>query len=102
EIVDRETQFEAVGTRPPLVAGSAGADAGIVDEEVQPVRLLVHCRGQSAYFSKGSEIRSQELGSAAGRTDFADEALASLPVAPMRQHVHARFGELLGDHAADA
>ncbi len=55
EVVHGEAQFVAVGAGLPRPLRPAAADAGIVDEKIEPLRGLLHRTGQPAYLGKAEK-----------------------------------------------
>ena len=55
KIVHGEAQFVAVGAGLPRPLRPAAADAGIVDEKIEPPRGLLHRTGQPPYLGKGTK-----------------------------------------------
>src|SRR5215469_18928740 len=65
EVVDSKSQLVAVGAHLPQPTGSAGADACIVDENVNSAKLVIDFVGQSADIGKCREIGAVERRSTA-------------------------------------
>jgi hypothetical protein len=97
EIVDGKAQLVPVRACLPGRARAAGPDAGIVDQDVEPVGSLSDGVGEPSYLGKRREVRCQEVRGAAAFLDLGDHALASLPVAAVHQNARAGCTEPLGD-----
>ena len=102
EVVHGEAQFVAVGAGLPRPLRPAAADAGIVDEKIEPWRRLLHRTGQAPHLGKGGKVRRQKVCGAAGVLDLGDDALAAPAIAAMHQNPPALFAQPLRHHAADA
>ena len=61
QIVDGKAQLVPVGAHLLRRARAAGADAGIVDQDVEPIRPLLDCLGKAAHLGQGGEIPRQEF-----------------------------------------
>src|SRR3954454_13746452 len=102
EVVDREAQLGAVGALLTARTVAGRADAGIVDQQLQPIGLLRHRLGEPPHLGERPEVGPQEGGLAAGALDLAHERIAALLAAAMGQQPPALRAETLGDDAADA
>jgi hypothetical protein len=73
--------------------GSAGAEAGVIDEKIEPIRLASDCRGEAADLGEGWEVGGMEARGPPGRLDLVDDLLAPAAVAAMDEDAHSRFAE---------
>ena len=89
----------AVGTGLPRCTG--GADASIVDKDIQPVVVLPYNLGQAAHLGQRCEIRDQTVHATAGCPDVGNDALATGTVAAMRQHMSAGGAQAGRHYPAD-
>jgi NAD(P)-dependent dehydrogenase (short-subunit alcohol dehydrogenase family) len=69
-----------VGARLPRRARAASADAGIVDQDVEPVRPLLDSLGKTAHLAKGGEIRRQEFRRAVACLDLNVASAGQQPI----------------------
>ena len=101
QIVHREAQFVALGTRLSGALRSAAADAGVVDEEIEPAGRALHRVGEAPHLRKRSKIRHDKLGGTAAGLDLGNDALAALAIAAMHQNPPAGRSEHFRHDAAD-
>jgi hypothetical protein len=96
EIIDREKQLVPVGADLPRSAPSPGAEAGIVDEDMEPVRFLPHRVGEAAHFGKCGEVGGEELGPAANVLNLSNDFRAPMAITAVNQNARTSLAELLG------
>jgi hypothetical protein len=100
EVIDREAQLEPVGA---LLASAAGrADAGVVDQDVEPVGRVPYGGGKPAHLGQARQIGPEECRRASRFLDLGDHPGASLGVAAMHQDARPGAPEAAGDNPADA
>ena len=100
EIVDGEAQLAAVGADLARVAGPA--DPGVVDENVEAVRLALDNVRELAHLAERSQIGLKEPRLAALSPDLGDDRLAAPSVASVDEHARALRSEPKGEPAPDA
>jgi predicted alpha/beta-hydrolase family hydrolase len=100
EVIDRKAQFEPVGA---LLAGAAGgADAGVVDQDVEPIRRLPDRGGKAAHLGQVREIGWEERCGTPATLDLGDDAGAALRVAAMHQDARPGRPEPRRNHPPDS
>ena len=78
----------AVGAGLPL-APASGADAGIVDENIQPRLVALDSLRQMPHLGERGQIGLIETGLPALPADFGHEGFAPIPIPAVNQHVRA-------------
>ena len=102
EIVDGEAQLDARRVDLPPRARSAGADSGVVDQQVEPRRGLGDLLGEAAHGGEVREVGGKKTRAAADGGDRGDDGAPSLGVAAVDDDVPAVGAEPFGDETADA
>jgi hypothetical protein len=86
KIIHGEAQLVAVGAGLPRALRPAAADAGIVDEKIEPLGRLLHGAGQPPHVGQSGEVRGQKVRRAAGVFDLGDDAFAACAIAAVHQN----------------
>jgi len=101
EVVHGKTQLVAVRAGAALRAASAGADPGVVDEDVQPVVVCGDGGGKSPHFGERGEVGRKKVARPPALRISAGGLLCPLCIAAMQQDVGSELAQLDGDPAPD-
>jgi hypothetical protein len=103
EIVHGKAQLMPVAADLPLRPLVLRADAGVADEDIEPVGVGEHALGEFSRFGQRRQIGLIEHRRyAASALDVSDHGVAARSIPAMKQHLGALPGELRRDIAADA
>src|SRR5262249_5224307 len=103
EVVDGEAQLVAVLAHLSSTGRAAGADAGIVDENVEPVAFLADGAGETTHTGERGKTPGKEARRAAvGGANFVEQLLAARAIAAMDQDARALIGQPTRDEPPHA